>query len=85
MSHGLTEWGYEEIKAECERAKMSEEKAAAKIRTIWLSKDPSEADFLVEKVQDSVDYLPGTYVPEPRVQNLCDNPLWKVIVTKFKK
>ncbi len=46
---------------------------------------PSEADYLVDKAQDTVEYTPGTYVPAAIVGTLCEDPLWKVIVIRFKK
>lgn len=56
-----------------------------KIKTLTLSKDTSEDDYLVEKITDSIDYTPGSYLPPLTVKELCEAEDWKVIVTKFKK
>lgn len=61
-----------------------EDGAAVKVKTITLSKDPSEAEYQVEKITDSIEFTPGSYINPADVQRLCDDELWKVIVVKFK-
>lgn len=61
-----------------------EDETPVKIKTITLSKDVSEDEYLVEKVTDSIDYVPGSYLEPSTVQELCDDPLWKVIVSRLK-
>lgn len=64
---------------------MTDDTPAEKMKTITLTKDPSETEFQVEKITDSIDYTPGEYLTPATVQGLCDAEDWKVIVTKFKK
>jgi hypothetical protein len=56
-----------------------------KIKTITLSKDVSEEEYRVEKITDSIDYTPGSCLPELTVRGLCDAEDWKVITTKPPK
>lgn len=50
----------------------------------WVN--PNEADdgtqyrFRVEKVQDSIDYLPGDFLPRALVSALCENSAWEVVI-----
>lgn len=55
-----------------------------KTKTLWLTKDPSEAEYLVERTQDTVEYAPGTYVEEAVVARLCEDGQWKVHVARPK-
>ena len=64
---------------------MADDTPAEKMKTITLTKDPSEAEFQVEKITDSIDYTPGEYLGPAEVQKLCDAEDWKVIVLKFRK
>lgn len=57
----------------------------SKIKKLTLSKDPSEADFLVEKAEESVEYLPGAYISAAQVGLLCEDVDWRIIITKYKK
>jgi hypothetical protein len=56
----------------------------AKQRQIFLTKDLSEDSFRVEKVINSVRYLPGQYLTEVQVEDLCEDEEWKVTVDKPK-
>ena len=64
---------------------MTDDTPAEKMKTITLTKDPSETEFLVEKITDSIDHTPGEYLTPATVQDMCDASDWKVIVIKFKK
>lgn len=55
-----------------------------KQKTITLTKDPSEAEYLVERVTDSVEYRPGTYLSEAELEGLCEDEDWKVTVSRRK-
>lgn len=61
-----------------------EREIAPKIKTITLSKDPSETAYRVERITDSIDFTPGTFVEAAIVQGLCDAEDWKVTVVKPK-
>lgn len=56
----------------------------AKQKTITLTKDLSEAEYLVERVTDSVEHRPGSYLTEARVEALCADEEWKVTVSRRK-
>ena len=64
--------------------KPEDDEPAVKIKTITLSKDPSETEYQVEKVTDSIEFTPGSYMNPADVQRLCDDELWKVTIVKFK-
>lgn len=40
--------------------------------------------FTVEKITDSVDYMPGQDLTKAQVADLCRNGGWKVIIQKLK-
>ncbi len=64
--------------------KPDDDAPAEKVRTITLTKDPSETEYRVEKITDSIDYEPGSYMSPADVQALCDDAGWKVTVMKHK-
>ena len=41
--------------------------------------------FLVEKITDSIDYLPGQYLHENEVRTLCASDRWKVTIEAAEK
>ncbi len=50
----------------------------------WTSGDKPTSYFTVEKVTDSVSYLPGQNLSMEEVQDLCQNTAWKVTIQKPK-
>lgn len=55
-----------------------------KKRHILLTKDISEAEFLVIRVINSVRFLPGQYLTEETVEELCADEEWRVQLDRPK-
>ncbi len=53
-----------------------------KIKTITLSAGWSGDQFRVEKITDSIEYLPMAMINKADVETLCRSRDWKVTVTK---
>lgn len=64
---------------------MTDTPKAPKPRKLFLSKDPAEAEYRVEKVVDSAEYAPGSYINASEVEDLCGDALWTVTISRPPK
>lgn len=55
-----------------------------KIKTITLSAGWSGDQFRVEKITDSIEYLPRAMINKDDVEALCRANGWKVTVVKYE-